>query len=364
MKKLWALGAAVIVVCVVVGLVVWRHIASGVAAGTVIEVDELGTTTTERVQVEVPNAAYSVEVTQPLSSLPPHAIASSIGLQHDAEDGISGGGRFVGLDLDRIDRSALPTTVAAVSGTTPTTLVLVADGRRIDLPTATDLAVPDQAVYVALPSDPKSLDLDVTVEGTTQHLDLLHVGTADHGAASAYYDAAALLRSATDAAQCLRARVSLSAGQFDPGPDSGAIHFEVPQPIVAVPYVAGLGWAAAGRVWLVVPITTRFDQGTFVTWPRFGAPGEVLYLPTLQRTTVRVDGRTPGSSVAFYAGSTADLARSNQSGAYYVFNVAGSTHTLQFSQVYADRLHRNDRPAPAGAPERITGRVSCSFAIS
>ncbi|GAB3866813.1 hypothetical protein GCM10028801_39530 [Nocardioides maradonensis] len=365
MKKI-VLGSTVAVVAVllVIGVVVWRTVASGIHAGSVIDVDELASPA-DSVRFEVPNASYSLAFTTALSALPRDAIVSSPDQGDEVKAGVAGGGRFVGLDLARVVRPGIPDEVTAVSGSAAPTLALVADGRRYTLPSVHDLLDPSEAVYVALPGTPRTLDVEVTFDGTTQRIGLGR-DDADHAAAAPYYAPTSLALGTQDLSRCTSARVRLSAGQLDPGPSASSPHLELPGPILDVPYAAGHGWAPAGRSWLVLPLTTRFDVGTFVSWPRFGAPHEALYLPKLRRTTITVDGATAATTVPYYGQGSAELTRQGVSGGYYVFSVADpadTAHTVRFSQLYSDHLDSRDRPAPSGAPRTIIGRVSCSFHV-
>lgn len=358
----WIATIAVVVVLLVVGVVVWRALASGVAAGTVIPVDGLGPGHARQQTVALPNIQLALSITEPIGSWPDGVDATSATQQDQARDGVAGGGRFVGVSWSEV-RSNLPLSAVAVAGDAAPTLTLVVDGRRYPLPGGASFGSTPPAVYVAVHGHPDDVAVEVSFDGASQRFDESGAVAPDHASAAPYYDIAGLDRSAIDSMHCVYAHVRLSAGRFDPGSGEGDPHFEVPAPIVEVPYADGVGWAASGRSWLVVPITTRFDLGTFVTWPRPGAHHEALYLPGLRRTTVTVDGQRPRTSARYYGDSTAKLTRENVSGAFYVFDVAAGKHVLRFAQLYADHADARDLRAAPGAPRRITGRLGCSFHI-
>lgn len=360
----WTVAVVGVAALLVVGVVVWRTLASGVAAGTVIPVDRLGPGHSRQQTVRLPNIQLALAITEPTGSWPHGVDARSANQQDQAKDGVAGGGRFVGVSWSQVS-SDLPLSAVAVAGATTPTLTLVADGRRYPLPPGASFDTAPAAVYVAVHGHPDHVAVEVSFDGANQRFDESDAVGPDHAAATPYYDSAALARNANDATACVDARVRLTAGHFDPGGDEEDPHFEVPEPIVAVPYADGLGWAASGRSWLVVTITTRFNLGTFVTWPRpgVGADHEALYLPQLRRTTVTVDGQRPRTSVNYFQGTPAKLASENVSGARYVFDVATGRHTLRFAQVYADTADARDLRAVPGAPKKVVGRVGCSFHI-
>lgn len=143
----------------------------------------------------------------------------------------------------------------------------------------------DGNVWVVVPEDAR-LAAEVTFDGVSQIVPLAHTGAGepDPGPAAPLYDLAADLEvdryGATDAGCPLPPRV-------DTGLDL-SFACGVRQ-VWSVPYVWGLGWAPAGKTWLVADVDARAGDPHFL-------PGDDTVVDYVARQTawqVTVDGVAP-----------------------------------------------------------------------
>ena len=212
------------------------------AAGTVsLEGDDIA--------MVLPSGRFTFTVTAPRVELTEDEVDD--GEARDAPDGKS----YVGVSSDwegsagrvfaLLNRDTIPKSAS---------VALMADGEKIDLFTIdTQKSRTGGPVWALVPED-GDVRLDVTYDGHTQSADLAS-GEVTAGVAEGFYDlqdhaVACPTQSAGDADVAWHYSIACTVGN-----------------VVAVPYVAELGWAEKGRTWLLVQVTLkpevfRFTAGT------------------------------------------------------------------------------------------------------
>lgn len=350
----WVLPVALVVaVAVVATAATWLTQRRGQPAGTLVAESDLHDLTDadelpDRV-VLLPTGQLTVRTSRPLRELP-----GGVG-EPGVLDRVGGFGRWVAIGWELRPSVQLQgrQSVAAQGSGQRFTVVAVADGVRHDLRAGT--AGRDGAVYLALPDEPDGFTVEVGFAGVTQVLDP-RTGDVRKGAAAPLYERSLAWSTRAPACALKRAEVAVPGFGAAPGEDL-SIGCEVGAGF-SVPYVAGAGWAPAGRTWLVLRVTTRASAGLYVNWPSFEARPNVLYVLKLKSSSLSLGtGATPTTTLPVYGESAQELLAGGVTAAYYVFDVAPDRPVRAvLRQLYADDDRgANARPdAPRGARATLT----------
>lgn len=218
------------------------------------------------------------------------------------------------------------------------TLVVLADGRRIEVPDVgllDGIGDPDH-VYVGLPVDAEDVTLEVTYDEVAQTVDL-DTGEVDPGRAAGLYDVP------------LSGDRSIGDGAGDcPYPDrEQGLDVMFACGVLdswQVPYVDGVGWAGAGQTWLVADASSRLLDLWWVVGNDF-----TDYRTRLRSWEVLADGSRPVATLPRRLGNSAQDKR-------LVFAVEpADRHRIDFRASYTGRRIGAGLP---GAPARTTARVA------
>lgn len=210
----------------------------------------------DKFEVMLPSGQFVFTVTEPRDELSKSDAAD--GEAHEAPDGQ----HYVGLEWDwkgmagrafSLMNHDVPPQVAEVS-------VLTGDDElaTFELDTQEGRPAGRSWVLVADDADP---ELQVTYDGHTQTVDL-GTGDVDAGVAEGLYDIATY---------------DVDCPDQGPGTDRDGLQYRIDctvGEVLAVPYVADLGWADAGQTWLLVQVELR--------------PGEVSFTSGNESTRYRV----------------------------------------------------------------------------
>jgi hypothetical protein len=271
----------------------------------------------------VPSGRLSVTVGSPARRLT--AAQAGDGKAHR----LTGRGRFVGVSW-AFDQDALPRWAWAavrVQNPLPTTLALVAGGKRYPLGSAYDLVVGQGAVsrgakasYVAVRSA-AHLRLEATYDGLTQSFDAT-TGERTPSAADGLYHltapaAAPACPTVSASTQGVRYRIRCTVG-----------------PLAVVPYVAGVGWADQGSTWATTTYRLR---------PAAASWGKVQYAYVALASTATLDGAQARSN---HSANDADLAPIQTGAPVFAVPVGGGTRALTVRARWRGVPHGH----PAGAP--------------
>jgi hypothetical protein len=281
-------------------------------------------------EVMLPSGQFVFTVTEPRDELSESDAAD--GEAREAPDGR----QYVGLEWDWRGMASrafsllnhdVPPQVAEVS-------VMTGDDELAVFELDTQDRSPAGRAWV-LVSDDADPVLQVTYDGHTQTVDL-GSGDVDAGVAEGFYDIATY---------------NVDCPDQGPGTDRDGLQYRIEctvGEVVAVPYVADLGWADEGQIWLLVPVELR--------------PGEVRFTSGSESTRYRVDHED--GSIAVGDGDPVELwqaeGMTDGFGATYAVPVpVGGPWQLEITRSYD--LTRDGSAPGAPATEHFTYNSTVTF---
>ena len=297
---------------------------------TVVPAAESLTVEGDEFEVMLPSGQFDFTVTEPRDELSESDAAD--GESREAPDGR----QYVGLEWDwrgmagrafSLLNHDVPPQVAKVS-------VMTGDDELAVFELDTQGGSPAGRAWV-LVSDGTDPALQVTYDGHTQTVDL-GSGDVDAGVAEGLYDIATY---------------DVDCPDQGPGTERDGLQYRIEcavGEVIAVPYVADLGWADAGQTWLLVPVELK--------------PGEVRFTSGSESASYRV-AREDGS-VAIGDGDPVELWQAEDMtdgfGATYAVPVpVAGPWQLDITRTYD--LTRDGSAPGAKATEHLTYRSTVTF---
>jgi hypothetical protein len=293
------------------------------------EAAEAATLEGTEVDLMLPSGQFVLTVTEPREEVAADETAD--GESRTAPDGQA----FVGLAwrwegmagpvLALVNRDSAP---QAATGT------VVAGDREVPaLDLDTQSGSPGERVWVRVPDD-AGATLEITYDGQTQVVDLAD-GTLDAGVAAGFSAITPLPVACP----------SEAAGS------SEGLEYEIActvDDVVAVPYVADLGWAEEGHTWLLVPVRLT--------------PGEVVFTAGSEQAGYRVVDGTGSVSVDGEAGTELQPDEDPTDGLAATYAVpASATGPWELTVEHTWDLTRDGSAPGAPAAEQITYDQTVTF---
>jgi hypothetical protein len=324
MRLTWAAGLAVLTLAALSGC----GNDPGTGAAVVPAAESLPIEGDE-VEVVLPSGQFVFTVTDSRDKLSEGDAAD--GETHEAPDGR----HYVGLRwvwegmagrAFSLVNHDLPPQVAEVS-------VRTGDDERTVFELDTQHGSPGGRAWVLVSDDAEPV-LEVTYDGHTQTVDLAS-GEVDAGVAEGFYDIATY---------------DVDCPDQGPGTEGEGLAWRIEctvGEVVAVPYVADLGWADAGQTWLVVSLELN--------------PGEVVFTSGSESASYRVDQED--GSISIGEGEPVELWQSESAdgfGATYAVPApVGGPWQLDITRSYD--LTRDGSAPGAPATERLTYNSTVTF---